>query len=110
MSKLALLRILENKERHALGRAARGDDAAGVDIHILDLGDCDLTELPEEIGELVWLESLSLSGAQVSDLSPLSELVNLQWLDISRTQVSDLAPMASLRNLREIDVSGNDSI
>ena len=52
MSELALQLIRENKQKHA-----RGEDAG-----FLDLGNCGLTEVPEEIGELVWLETLSFSS------------------------------------------------
>ena len=52
MSELALQLIRENKQKHA-----RGEDAS-----FLDLGNCGLTEVPEEIGELVWLETLSFSS------------------------------------------------
>ena len=52
MSELALHLIRENKQKRA-----RGEDAG-----FLDLGNCDLTEVPQEIGELVWLETLSFSS------------------------------------------------
>ena len=53
MSELALKLVAENKAKHAQGEDAR----------VLDLGNCGLTEVPEEVGELVWLEELILSGA-----------------------------------------------
>ncbi|MBK6995561.1 MAG: hypothetical protein IPH31_11770 [Lewinellaceae bacterium] len=46
MSELALQLIRENKKTKATS---------------LDLGLCGMTEVPEEIGELVWLEELILS-------------------------------------------------
>ena len=46
MSELARRLIAENKKTKA---------------KVLDLGNCGLTEVPEEIGELVWLETLVLS-------------------------------------------------
>ncbi len=52
MSELALQRIRENIEKHQ-----RGEDAT-----VLDLGNCGMTEVPEEIGECVWVEELSLSS------------------------------------------------
>lgn len=51
MSELALKLIAENKAKRE-----RGEDA-----RVLDLGNCGLTEVPEEVGELVWLEELILS-------------------------------------------------
>ena len=47
MSELALRLIEENKKTRA---------------PFLDLGNCGLTEVPEELGELVWLEGLSFFG------------------------------------------------
>lgn len=50
MSELALKLIAENKAKHA-----RGEDA-----RVLDLGNCGLTEVPEEVFALTWLECLVL--------------------------------------------------
>ena len=47
MSELALKLIAENKKTRS---------------PFLDLGNCGLTEVPEEIGELVWLEELSFAS------------------------------------------------
>ena len=52
MSELALQLIRENIEKHR-----RGDDAT-----FLDLGNCGMTEVPEEIGECVWVEELILAN------------------------------------------------
>lgn len=52
MSKLALKLIAENKAKYA-----RGEDA-----RMLNLGNCGLAEVPEEVGKLVWLEELILSN------------------------------------------------
>ena len=48
MTALALRLIEENKKTRA---------------KFLDLGNCGLTEVPMEIGELVWLEALSFSSS-----------------------------------------------
>ena len=47
MSELARKLIAENKRTRAAN---------------LDLGNCGLTELPDEVGELEWLEELSFAG------------------------------------------------
>ncbi len=47
MSDVALQLIAENKKTR---------------VTFLDLGNCGLTEIPAEIGELVWLESVSLAS------------------------------------------------
>jgi internalin A len=71
----------------------------------LDLGNCGLTEVPAEIVELVWLESLSLANNNhLADLAPLAGLSALQTLVISDTQVTDLAPLAGLSALRVLNV------
>src|SRR5271167_4799612 len=84
----------------------------------LDLGNCGLTEVPAEVGELVWLKSLSFASSweewdghtwtlkqgrntgdgneRLSDLAPLAGLSALQRLYVNNTQVSDLAPLAGL--------------
>jgi Leucine-rich repeat (LRR) protein len=104
MSELARQLIAENK---------RTRDA------FLDLGNCGLTEVPVEVGELVWLESLSLAGEWLErdgmdwlfkesrnrgdknrsplDLGPLRRLARLRSLILE--QVADLAPLAGLSEL-----------
>src|SRR4051794_39676437 len=102
MSDLALQLIAENKRSRAASP---------------DVGNYGLTEVPAEVGELVWLEFLSFasewlerdgrawqqksqnSGAENSrliDIRPLGALTRLQTLAISHTQVTDLAPLAGL--------------
>src|SRR5208283_1184687 len=93
----------------------------------LDLGNCGLTEVPAEVGDLVWLESLSLesewfewdgldwqrkesrntgdSNERLADIRPIARLTNLQTLVISHTQVTNLAPLADLSALQKLDVS-----
>src|SRR6476646_9385911 len=101
MSDLARKLIAENKKSKAT---------------FLDLGNCGLSEIPNEVAELHWLEFLSLSGAwhewhelgwsirnsensagtnrEVRDLTPLASLTSLKILAISETQVDDLSPLA----------------
>jgi len=93
MSKLALKLIKENKRTRAT---------------FLDLGSCG--EVPAEVVELVWLERLTLSRTQMSDLGPLSGLTALQLLDVSGTQVSDLGPLSGLTALQWLDVSDTQVI
>ena len=88
----------------------------------LYLGECGLTGVPAEVGELVWLESLSLAdnysmwdGQQwqyvstqeseqtnsgLTDLAPLAGLSALRSLAISNTQVRDLTPLVGLSALQ----------
>jgi internalin A len=62
MSELALQRIREAKEQ----RLTR-----------LDIGNCGLTEIPEEVFELTWLEELNINqNRDLSDLSSLTRFAN----------------------------------
>ncbi len=92
----------------------------------LDLGNCGLTKVPAEVGELVWLEGLSFatywsewdgrewqyresrntgdSNERLTDLAPLAGLSALQSLHVSSTQVTDLQPLASLSALQSLNV------
>ncbi len=93
----------------------------------LDLGNCGLTQIPAEVGELVWLESLSFAswweewegqqwllkqtphkdaGNSITDLAPLASLTSLKNLAVGDTQVTDLSPLAGLRALQTLNVVG----
>ncbi len=111
MSKLAKQLIAENKRTRDI---------------FLDLGNCGLTEVPAEVGELVWLEGLSLASdwyewdgrewqqrqsrntgernERLTDLKPLAGLYVLR-VYLRGTQVTDLAPLAGLSALQTLDVS-----
>ena len=118
MSELALRLIEENKKTRAT---------------FLDLGNCSLTEVPEELGELVWLECLLLSGHWWSESfdtaweykrytprhtrnsgnqnnikylpKSFSNLINLKFLLLPDNPLSDLSVLANMTNLRLIDCS-----
>jgi internalin A len=90
MSDLAVQLIAENKRSRAAS---------------LDLSNSGLTEVPAEVGELVWLKLLSLAGTPVTDLTPLAGLSALQSLDLSSTPVTDLAPLAGLSALQTLNLS-----
>jgi internalin A len=109
VSGLALQLIAENKRFRAT---------------FLDLGNCELTEVPAQVGELVWLEALSLanewhewdgrtwqeeksrnSGARNNgsmDVGPLGGLTNLRSLIVS--QIAELALLAALTKLEILTV------
>ncbi|MBC3831688.1 hypothetical protein H8K33_09225 [Undibacterium amnicola] len=112
MSELALKLIYENKQSRA---------------KLLDLGNCGLTVLPEELKELVWLETLNLGAGWkdwesdrfvrhriqnagghnvLNDISLLASLPMLQNIGLNFTGVSGLDPIAGLRNLRNLNVMG----
>jgi len=96
MSKQALKRILENIKKHARGKNAR----------VLDLANCGMTEVPNEIGECVWIEEIFLSKNKgLLTLSPLLNLTALKKLHCGLTQVIDLSPLTNLTVLQEIRCS-----
>ncbi len=100
----------------------------------LDLGNCGLTELPEDLRELAWLEELVLgigrfnrdnewvsSGNQDKPnhldslpgwLNELGELRRLwlggAWGKGKRWALNDLSPLAELKNLRSLGCSGTE--
>lgn len=61
-----------------------------------------LDRLPEGIAGLTGLTKLSLSGTQVSDLSPLETLIRLTLLSLTGTKASDLSPLEKLTGLTEL--------
>jgi internalin A len=90
MSERALQRIREAKEQR---------------LTELNLSQCDLTEIPKEVSELTWLETLNLWGnKELSDLTPLTNLTQLQQLNVFDTQVSDLTPLTNLTQLQKLNV------
>ncbi|WGS84750.1 leucine-rich repeat domain-containing protein [Methylomonas sp. UP202] len=114
MSEQALKRIAENK-------LTQNPE--------LDLSDCDLASLPDQLEECTWLQSLNLnfnseladftllaglpqlqqlgcSETQISDLTPLAGLIQLQQLYCSETQIGDLMPLADLTQLQQLYCSG----
>jgi len=93
----------------------------------LDLGNCGLTELPEELFELEWLEWLNLgewywdAEAQEDVQTPnkggrnrlgqaaerLTELPQLQFLGLFNNGLTDVSFLPSLLGLTSLDLSGN---
>ncbi len=87
----------------------------------LDLGNCGLTEVPSDIGELGWLESLSLASEwfewegrgwrnvrsqngggrnALVNIDPVRTLKNLRSFMVD--QIADISPLAGLRNLEQL--------
>src|ERR1700752_1417921 len=104
MSELAVQLIAKNKRSQA---------------RFLDLGNCGLSEVPAEVGKLIWLESISFASRwyewdgqrwqektspnpgdennRLRDLGSLGRLPRLRSLIVE--QVADLAWIASLPKL-----------
>src|SRR5664279_4970015 len=110
MSDLARQLIAENKRTRAT---------------FLDLGNCGLSEIPPEVGELVWIEFLSLSNEayeneeysqrrprgesqntgeknRLTSIRQLAGLTNLRSLQLD--QAADLTPLVGLTNLQQLIV------
>jgi internalin A len=113
MSNLAKKLIAENKRTKA---------------KFLDLGNCGLKKIPGEVGELVWLEGLSLASNweewdgdkewpqtetknggnenTFTDLGPLAGRSCLRDLYLQGTWVDDLGPLAGLNSLKRLNLNG----
>ncbi len=63
----------------------------------LDLGNCGLTELPEELFDCVWLENLNLKENKITKLNGIEKLENLEVLDFSYNEIKEFPYF--LRNL-----------
>lgn len=74
----------------------------------LDLSSLGLTQIPSELSALVWLERLSLSGNQISDISPLALLTKIHKLSLSNNQISDLTPLSHYERLKFLFIQHND--
>ena len=74
-------------------------------IRLTDCTNAQLAELKNS-GFLDSLESLHLSGCDISDLTPLKGLTNLKCLALVKCEkLSDLNPLAGLKNLRWLRIS-----
>ena len=54
------------------------------------------------------LDTLSLWGNQIADLSPLAGLTQLTYLNLGNNQVVDVGPLAGLTNLKWLSLWGNE--
>ena len=61
-------------------------------------------EINRHMQELnIW--TLDLTGARISDISPLANFAGLQSLDLAETQISDLSPIKNLTSLRSLSLT-----
>ena len=56
----------------------------------LNLSGLGLSSIPEEVGELVWLEKLDLDNNQIQTIQGLDNLAQLSWLDLDNNQIQSL--------------------
>lgn len=118
MSRLARRLISKNIEAYA-----RGEDASS-----LDLGNCGLSDLEQQVpglSECMWLEKLNLGPSyfeeysryknsknqgeknQIRNLALLQTLPSLSKLYVSENNIKDLSPLRSLTSLTELGLSEN---
>jgi Leucine-rich repeat (LRR) protein len=89
----------------------------------LDLGNCSLSEIPQEVAQLGWLTDLSLGigwksenaefrdtvntgkSIQITDLTRYRSLPGLRFLGLHGIAVSNLEPLSVMHNLRALDIS-----
>ncbi len=70
----------------------------------LDLGYCDLDQLPANFDKLIGITELDLSDTKVCSLGTLSNLKKLEKLKLQYTKVQDLNPISKLTQLKELDL------
>lgn len=76
----------------------------------LDLSGVGLSELPEELCELVWLEKLNLANNQLTDVSSLAGLTNLVQLNLANNQLANISSLVRLTNLVQLHLEKNELI
>ena len=99
--------------KHLSGITSRGNpikDLSGLDkctaLAELNISGAELSEL-SPLSSLLNISSLTLSNNRIKDISPLSGMTQLQYLDLSDNQVSDLMPLAHLSSLNTLSLSNN---
>ncbi len=83
---------------------------------LLDLSNCGLTELPNEIIRLTWLTNLVLGNKSAenknefngNELHLLGELKYLKHLNISSVNLKNLSFLAELKMLNSLHINGNN--
>ena len=75
----------------------------------IDLSNKEIIEIPQEIGDLVWLKHLNLSYNNIAELpASLCNLVNLQGLLLTRNKISRLPiGIGNFQKLKILDLSYN---
>ena len=76
-----------------------------MESRALDLSGARISDL-SPITNLTMLELLVLMGTGVSDISPLANLTELQSLYLMGTGVSDISPLAGLAGLQSLNLMG----
>ena len=76
-------------------------------IPYLDLSNMGLNEVPNELKDLPFLQRLSLSNNNISDISILEYLPNIHKLALSNNKIEDLSPLKTNKRLKFLFIKGN---
>ena len=76
-------------------------------LHYLDLRGLQLKEIPKEILEIPWIQALSLSNNNISDISLLSQMTQIHKLALTNNCIEDIEVLESLPKLRFIFLANN---
>lgn len=98
-------KISEKKNESLITVAGKQYEAWTSSLSVKDtaLGDGILGD----VVKLYSLTSLTLSGDNLTDISPLSALGGLVFLDLSNNSISDLGPLGGLRELKTLYLDNN---
>ncbi len=66
------------------------------------------TGAPITQAEMVTLDSLEASDADISDLTGLESATNLTWLDLASNNIADISALAGLTNLTDVTLTANN--
>lgn len=101
---------LEELENGGAGGADAviGDETFPADTTSVGLADKGLDSADiVQLEKLTGLQSATLSGNKITNISVLSKLGKLEVLDLSENQISDISPLSSLSSLRTLYLDGN---
>ncbi len=73
----------------------------------LNLNDCDLDWIPEEVGRMTWLTELDLSSNRISKIECLNDLSSLTKLWLYKNQINKLEGLQGLSNLTVLSLFEN---
>ncbi len=77
-------------------------------LQSLSLDGCNLTDGKfSQIGNIIWLSSLSVQNNALTTLAPISSMLSLTELDASGNQIKTVPSLTRLSLLRKLDLSGN---
>ncbi len=78
-----------------------------INIKSLNLSRNAYLQKLDPVARLSMLETLLLSGTEITDLTPLENLSFLKILDISQTRNANLEPLKNLYNLEQLNISNS---